>query len=282
MLRVYYRISDNGYPKPKLPEISKEDCLQNFLDIFSNEVDFWFFFCDNCEFETVEMVKKITSNIKKKKIFETIYGNAGSLKFALETAIHDRTPPNTLVYFVEDDYLHQYKSPQLIKQGLEIADYITLYDHPDKYMPGYYNGGEWSKVVKTKDSHWRYTVSTCMTFATTIRTMKKDLPYWKPFINGDHPHDHKVFTEGLVNRNFMEDTKLAVCIPGRAFHIDLTVQIEMGCWIEEWALDYACKRVESKIQPLTIEEMKLLENSKGLDRLKILAALKFNKKSHHK
>lgn len=273
MLRVYYRISDKSYPKPKLPEINKKDCLQNFLDIFQNNSTY-FFFCDNCEPETVDMVKELTSNLRRKKIFETNYGNAGTLKFAMEVAEHDKATPESLAYFVEDDYLHHPKAPKLVEQGLKIADYVTLYDHPDKYMEGYYNGGEWSQVKKTTDSHWRYTASTCMTFAVKLGTIRQDFSYWCDYISGDHPHDHKVFTEGLTHRN------LAVCIPGVAFHIDLTVPIETGCWMEEWALDYACKKVESKLHPLTVDDIQLLKNNTGVDRLKILAALTFNKKSH--
>jgi hypothetical protein len=279
MLRIYYRISDKSYPKPKLPEIEKEDCLRNFINIFQDD-PFYFFFCDNCESETVDMVKRLTSGIKRKKIFETSYGNAGALKFAMEVAAHDKAAANTLAYFVEDDYLHRPKAPKLIEQGLEIADYVTLYDHPDKYMEGYYGGGEWSQVKKTADSHWRYTASTCMTFAAKLSTIRRDESSWAEFISEDHPHDHQVFTQGLVNRYGLEDAKLAVCIPGAAFHTDLTVPIETGCWMEEWALDYACKKAEAKLAPMTADDVQVLQGSTGMDRLKILAALSFNKKSH--
>lgn len=272
MLRIYYRISDKSYPKPKLPEIGKEECLQNFVNVFKNE-PFYFFFCDNCEDETVNMVKKVTSKIKKKKIFETNHGNAGALKFAIDVAVHDKADGNTLAYFVEDDYLHLPKAPKLIEQGLEIADYVTLYDHPDKYMEGYYGGGEWSKVKKTTDSHWKFTESTCMTFAAKLHTIRLDENIWAKYISGDHPHDHKVFSEGLKN------IKLAACIPGAAFHTDLTVPIETGCWIEEWAIEYAQLKAEGILHPLTKEVIELLGDSEGMDRLKILAALVYNKKN---
>tara|TARA_Y100000034_G_C6910429_1_gene424485 strand:+ start:4312 stop:4998 length:687 start_codon:yes stop_codon:yes gene_type:complete len=228
------------------------------------------------------MVERLTSDIKRKKIFETSRGNAGILKFAMEVAAHDKAAADVLAYFVEDDYLHQPKAPKLVEQGLEIADYVTLYDHPDKYMEGYYGGGEWSQVRKTEDSHWRYTASTCMTFAAKLSTIRQDIGYWSEFISGDHPHDHQVFTEGLVNRFPQEDAKLAVCIPGAAFHTDLTVPIETGCWIEEWALDFACKKAESKLAPLTAEDVSVLQGSTGMDRLKILAALSFNRKSRQR
>ena len=263
-----------------MPGIDKEDCLQNFLNIFQDDT-FYFFFCDHCESETMDMVKRLTSGIKRKKIFRTYYGNAGALKFAMEVAAHDKAPANTLAYFAEDDYLHQPKAPKLIEQGLEIADYVTLYDHPDKYTEGHYGGGEWSQVKKTADSHWRYTASTCMTFAAKLGTVRQDENYWAKYISGSHPHDHKVFTEGLVNRLPKEDAKLAVCIPGAAFHTDLTVPIEdKQCWIEEWALDYACKKSESKLAPMSEDNVKILHGSTGMNRLKILAALAFNKKSH--
>jgi len=190
---------------------------------------------------------------------------------------------NDIIYLVEDDYMHFPGWTTVLQNVYDMYDsinYVSLYDHPDKYMEGYYGGGEFSQVKKTADSHWRYTASTCMTFAAKLNTIQQDESSWYDFISGDHPHDHKVFTEGLVNRGYLDDAKLAVSIPGAAFHTDLTVPIQTKCWIEDWALDYACKKAESRLTPMTADDVKMLQGSTGMDRLKILAALSFNKKSH--
>ena len=67
-----------------------------------------------------------------------------------------------------------------------IADYVTLYDHPDKYMdhdkggpnPYISNGGEVTRLVKTDNSHWKLTNSTTMTFASKVNTLKQDRDIW--------------------------------------------------------------------------------------------------------
>ncbi len=157
---------------------------------------------------------------------------------------------------------------RLIAEGLSLADYVTLYDHPDKYSAEY-AFGETSKVMKTKSSHWRYTVSTCMTFATTVRMLKRDEAIWRRHLTGSHPHDHLIFSE--------LEKKLAVCLPGRACHCDLT-------WggmeaIEPWAvkmmldLNMEMLRASSDVVTQCYQEMILLLNNSDIDKLKMCHAV---------
>lgn len=264
MLNIFYRISDKGYIKPKLPGITKEDCLSNLIECSDITSTKYYFFCDNCTPETLDMVKKISKDLNC-TIHKSSLGNAGSLREALKAATWlDYKSP---IYFVEDDYLHRGNINQLIEEGLSLAEYVTLFDHPDKYLPGYYNGGEISKVLKTNNTHWRYTASTCMTFATRSGNINKDFDNWRKYISGSHPHDHDVFTKGLI------DSRLAVCIPGRAFHTDISVQLENQCNIEDWAINLACNILENKIKNLDIE---LVQEKRGLDKMKLLAAIYYN------
>ena len=143
---------------------------------------------------------------------------------------------SALVYFVEDDYLHLPHAPTLLREGAAAAEYVTLYDHPDKYRLEYCFG-EVSKVVRTRSSHWRYTVSTCLTFASTAGQLRRDQALWLDFAGGRLVKGHETFCE-LSRRG----RRVAVCIPGAACHTDLTYSRVAGeMLMEPWALELAAR-----------------------------------------
>jgi hypothetical protein len=185
-LHVFYRLSDKGENKEKLEEINNIFCLENFLKEFpASEITI---IADNVEEDTMEWLGKYNFN----NIYQTRLGNSKSFWFAYKMALSlDKTD---FVYFVENDYLHRPGSRTALKDGMEIADYVTLYDHPDKYMDGINpkvkRGGEVSKVFLTSTSHWKITNSTTMTFASKVSTLKKDSFFFK------------FFTIGIINSNF--------------------------------------------------------------------------------
>lgn len=272
-MKLFYRISDNSYKKTKLIGSSKEVCLKNFIKTFQNiifgncgesSLPYWnppmLIIGDKCEKETCQMLKKTSIPLTF-----TNYGNAGSLMHAIELAIKNEDN-DEVIYFCEDDYLHLPSSPKLIEEGIKRSDYVTLYDHPDKYTPQY-NGGEFSKVIKTESSHWRYTISTCMTFASKVKTLKEDFDIWKKHTNGDHPHDHQIFTELGKEKN----RRLAVCIPGAACHTDLEYSTRMKkMMIDPWAIDMMIDELQRK---LSSRFDRWLEFKSGLEKLMALDAL---------
>ena len=69
-------------------------------------------------------------------VFRTTEGNAGAVRFAMDLVVQNMVV-GEWVYLVEDDYLHLPESKARLVQAAEagIADYLTLYDHPDKYSP---------------------------------------------------------------------------------------------------------------------------------------------------
>jgi hypothetical protein len=97
------------------------------------------------------------------------------------------TESNDLYYFLENDYLHV---PGWIDKVFELfttyhgLDYVSLYDHNDKYFLPMYNDLV-SKIFTTNSHHWRTTPSTCGTYIVTKRIFKEDFEV--PFrIPGDH------------------------------------------------------------------------------------------------
>lgn len=251
-MKLYYRISDNSYPKAKLIGTNKEVCLMNFLKAFvaviygkekpkEDHVPPVSFICDNCERTTVKMIHSTGLPYTI-----TAEGNAGALWKSLVLALEE-CEDDDLVYFCEDDFLHLGSAPQLLEEGIKHADYVTLYDHPDKYTGGY-NGGEFSKVIKTASSHWRYTVSTVMTFGTKVGTLKEDISIWEKYTSEEHPHDHHIFTE--LND---KDRQLAVCIPGVACHTDMTFSSRVNYMtIEPWAIDLMIRHISDECQELAV------------------------------
>lgn len=269
-MKTIYRISDNSYPKVKLPGATKEFCLQNFISIFP--VDDMIIICDNCNSATIEMVKKQT--LGKAELLFTNLSNAGSFRKAMDVAMSFQN--NELIYMAEDDYI--YKSDLHLKdiiEALEIVDYVTLYDHPDKYQSEY-NFGEKCTVFKTKATHWRTTSSTCMTFATKVKTLKEDWKVWETYTSETHPHDFKIF---YTLKSQKKD--LAVSIPGLACHTDLTYpnskNLDIDDLIEPWAISLLDSELTSLVcrsdEALMLVKNLDLKEYQGYKKLMLLDAL---------
>lgn len=179
-LNVFYRLSDAGEKKEKLPQISNANCLENFLRHFpADEVTV---IADNVGERTLDWLK----GVGVREIVRTALGNSGSFWACYERAL--ALPDDAAVYFVENDYLHRSGARQVLLEGLRIADYVTLYDHPDKYVDGVNplvrGGGEQTVVRLTDSCHWKYTNSTTMTFAAKVGTLRQDRRIFRNFTVG--------------------------------------------------------------------------------------------------
>jgi hypothetical protein len=143
MFHCFYRISDNGYKKPKLPNATKERCLSNFLTMF------WMaettLFVDRCGEALSTFIYKLAQRGLK---VDDIDGgsSAGSWRVVCQEAL--KLPDDDIVLFQEDDYLHLPGSRQALLEAVERGfPYVTLYDAPDKYVPANYG---WKSVTLTK------------------------------------------------------------------------------------------------------------------------------------
>jgi hypothetical protein len=92
----------------------------------------------------------------------------------VESIIRDRSEDDS-VYLLEDDYIHKPGSSLALSEGLLLADYVTLYDHPDKYRLAAESGNRFNHqklhptiLYASPTSHWRETNSTTMTFACRV------------------------------------------------------------------------------------------------------------------
>lgn len=224
-LNIFYRLSDKGNVNERFIKINNRNCLENFLREFSaEEIEI---VADNVEDETMTWL----STYNFKKIHQTSLGNSGSCWFAYKLALNLQV--DEYVYFVENDYVHRPNSRVVLLEGLSISDYVTLYDHRDKYIKDMNflvrDASEKTRVYLTASTHWKKTNSTTMTFASrvsflrkdqfffklfTIGVIKKGFPWLKIFQEGKAPHDFPLFL-GLV---MIKRRKLISPVPGYSTH----------------------------------------------------------------
>jgi hypothetical protein len=200
-LFVYYRISDNGRPKEKLPNGGKFSCLENAIKEFGAENIH--IIADNCEPKTIEFLRAFTE--QGLTFEETSLGNSPSFMYMVEKIIKTHNPEDS-VYLLEDDYLHLPGSKKVLLEGLEIADYVTLFDHPDKYKLDGKGGNTFNykrlqktRLYLTATTHWRECNSTTMTFSCKVKTLIDDYKIWKKYTKTFIPKDNLAFYEITQN-----------------------------------------------------------------------------------
>ena len=219
-MKIIYRISEGGYPKEKPEYITKINCLKNALKHFKQE-DF------------LLIMDNVSDNLKSE--IERVYGGkahlvqvghgAGTFNIALDHAIGKTgilsVSDDEIIYFLEDDYLHKECSQRIIEDGFELGmDYVTLYDHPDKYLNPIEGGNpycegraEFTRVYLGQNSHFKLTNSSTMTFAAKVKTLKEDEGVMRSWTNGTHPHDFQMFQE--INK---KGRRLVSPLPGYSTH----------------------------------------------------------------
>jgi glycosyltransferase involved in cell wall biosynthesis len=213
-MKIIYRISDTGYNKIKPDYINNEACLKNFCNVFFDHIYDILVIADNCSDDTITMIKKYIDPVNIRKV--SVGHGAGTFNLALDEAL--RYDDEVIVYFVENDYLHKQRSPRILVEGLQLGyGYVSLYDHPDKYMNGanpfVEDGGEVTRVMLTDSCHWKLTNSTTMTFASTVGTLREDESVLREFTKGTYPRDFEMF---LALRE--KQKGLLTSIPGYSTH----------------------------------------------------------------
>jgi len=218
-LRIFYKYSDKGKPPP----IDKRSVFQNYLESFSSQN-----LCvllDNSTEDSLNFFKSYCPD----KIWETSLGNAAAHVYLLDKATE--LPDDDMVYFCEDDYIHIGGSKFLLIEGLgkdesgnTLAEYVTLYDHGDKYIndgqnPFIKNGGEDTVVVVSKNTHWKYTNSTTMTFAARVKTIKEDYDILKKYCTTESKNGQTNSFGMFLELGEKKNRKIASCLPARSTHL---------------------------------------------------------------
>ena len=161
-----------------------EKCFVNLLNTIKNK--------SNIKLNVV-MDGKIENNwIKKYKEFYNLYefegGNTEIVTKAVYKIIKEyQCDDNDLIYVLENDYLHVNNwSEKIIDlyQSFKGINYISLYDHNDKYFLQEYEDLV-SKIIATDSHHWRTTPSTCGSYIVPKHIFDDDYEIQTTVI-GDH------------------------------------------------------------------------------------------------
>lgn len=216
-MKVIYRISDTGYSKVKPKFINNESCLKNFCDVFCDHIHDVRVIADNCSEATMAVIKRFINPAHITQV--SVGSGAGTFNLALDKALG--WEDQEIVYFVENDYWHKQKAPSILQEGFNLgAAFVTLYDHPDKYLdptlggnPYCEGGAEDTRVHLTQSCHWKITNSTTMTFASKVQILKQVESILRKHTSGTYPNDFSMFIE-LRDRGKL----LISSIPGYATH----------------------------------------------------------------
>ena len=106
--------------------------------------------------------------------------NGATFLIALDLMKKSELQGSDIIYFLENDYLHQYGWVSKVLEIFESphkVDIVSLYDHRDKYEHTIYDDLT-SQIIATDTHHWRTTPSTCGSFLITKTELLEDYDIW--------------------------------------------------------------------------------------------------------
>jgi hypothetical protein len=209
-LRHCYYSKIQEQPNKERPEWwNKQKVFQNFKNTHNSETTNYTIIYD-------EFYGKIEDTFLSKE--ENVHiinagGEAKSFLRTLEYVLQKDFDDDTIIYFLEDDYVHRPNWDIILQEGFDLpVSYVTLYDHKDKYTEMY--SDLMSKILITENSHWKPVPSTTNTFATKFKTLKEDKKiHYQYSFNVEPTADHQKFLDLNQRGKY-----LISCLPGYSTH----------------------------------------------------------------
>lgn len=172
-LYILYRSTGGDNRKNRPPYYSKMLCLQSFLRAFEHVRDR----ASVTFINDGPMPEDRLAIMEKWGKVVPFPGLGNSPSYRRTLAMVDELPDDSLVYFAEDDYL--YTEEAFVKllaafDSLPEIDYVTLFDHMDRYIRNDDSRRGYSRVYVAGGLHWRTVESTCMTFGARTARLKQD------------------------------------------------------------------------------------------------------------
>jgi hypothetical protein len=211
-LEVFARhcfFSDISTHKKRLSGFSREKCHRNLQGTINSDRANLTYLLDTAK-GSDHFIRQ------EKNVVEIREGTEAGAFLALLNYVESLSlSPETVVYFVEDDYLHRAGWVDILLEGIVLADYVTLYDHKDKYFHRCYDSLK-AKIFHTQSCHWRTTPSTTQTFAVRWKTLAEDLSLHRKFSSGRQiSQDHQKFIQ-LSKRG----RTIISSLPGFSTHVE--------------------------------------------------------------
>ncbi len=232
-LRVFYRSTGGDRFPRRPPYFDKLTCLRSFLRTFrrvAHAADVTFVNDGPVPDDRVALMQRWGEVVELGGI-----GNGPSFRYCAGQAAV--LPDDTVAYLCEDDYLHvEAALPRLVEvfETVPEADYVSLYDHPDRYRRKDDAGGGRARVVLAAGQHWRTVDSTCLTFGVRPAKLRRDL--W--IVRGctmrrGRPADHVMWRaiqgQKLFAWRFPKHLLLGP-MPSLATHLDTNALAPMVDW----------------------------------------------------
>jgi hypothetical protein len=202
--------------KARVRGFSKEHCLENLLSTLADQagVNVTFFLDTHHPMSETHFIRSQS----RFPVLELRGGSeAASFLYMLEHVYQKKLHSGTIIYFLEDDYIHCPGWPKILREAFTLphVEYVTLYDHKDKYFFPQYAELK-SRIFHTDSCHWRTTPSTTNTYAMLFKTLKKHIDVHRCFslgrtITADHDKFCKLAEEGAM---------LISSIPGFSTHAE--------------------------------------------------------------
>jgi glycosyltransferase involved in cell wall biosynthesis len=206
--------SSNSIGKSRPEWFSRKKCWDNLLTTIDKDTDVTVMFDGEPNEEHF-----LYNDTRNYTLVKKYGGNDGQSFLNLVEYVYEQNiDDNTVLYFVEDDYYHKPGWTNVMREGFEYigVDYITLYDHADKYFLPMYNDLQ-SKIIATPSSHWRTTPSTTNTYAMLAKTFRKHYNIHKEYcdLEKGYTRDHDKFM-----KLWEIGSNLISCIPGYSTHCE--------------------------------------------------------------
>lgn len=221
-LHIFYRSTGGDNRKDRPPYYSKMLCLLSFLQAFERvrgRAEITFVNDGPMPDDRLALMRRHGTIVSFPGL-----GNSPSYRETLVLAL--KLPDDALVYFAEDDYL--YTGPAFEKllaafDELPRVEYVTLYDHMDRYTRHDDAHRGYSRVFVAGGMHWRTVDSTCMTFGARVRSLRSDAWIHRMGTVPKTPRDRTIWRCTQGEKGFFwkfPKRTLIGAIPSLATHMD--------------------------------------------------------------
>ncbi len=199
--------------RQRFDAFSKERCFENLVGTLDREQVNVTLMLDTYQPATEPHFITLQEVFPVVELFEG--SEAGSFLRLLDHLEERQFPDETILYFLDDDYLHRPGWIDVLLEGFSLpgVDYVTLYDRRDHYL---HPAEPSSRLFHTKSCHWRTTPSTAGSYAVRAGTLRRHLDLHRQFsLERTHTDHSAKFTE-LAR----EGALLVSSIPGWSTHAE--------------------------------------------------------------